>query len=65
MHVVCAVKMMGKYMWQSRLEIKDYFVEYFNRTTAIEAPYRCTSVIGGAHMCFVDSLDIHASVKHV
>ena len=52
-------------MWQSRLEIEDYFVEYFNRITAFEAPYRCTSVKGGAHMCFVDSLDIHASVKHV
>ena len=65
MHIVCAVKMMGKCMWQSRLEIEDYFVEYFNRITAFEALYRCTSVKGGAHMCFVDSLDIHASVKHV
>ena len=65
MHIVCAVKMTGKYMWQSRLEIEDYFVKYFNRITAFEAPYRCTSVKSGAHMCLVDSLDIYASVKHV
>ena len=52
-------------MWQSRVEIKGYSVVYFDRIAAFEAPYRWTSVQGGAHKCFVDSLDIHASTKHV
>ena len=53
------------HMWQSRVEIEGYFVVYFDCIAAFEAPYRCTCVKGGAHMHFVDSLDIHAFTKHV
>ena len=28
------------YMWQSCVEIKGYFVTYFNRFATFEAPYR-------------------------
>ena len=42
-------------MWQSRVEIEGYSVAYFDRIVAFEAPYRRTSVKGGAHMHFVDS----------
>ena len=52
-------------MWQSRVEIEGYSVAYFDRIAAFEVPYRWTSVKGGAHMHFVDLLDIHASTKHV
>ena len=52
-------------MWQSRLEIKDYSVAYFDRFAAFEVPYRWTSIKGGTHMRFVDSLDIHASMKRI
>ena len=52
-------------MQQSRVEIKGYSVAYFDRIAAFEAPYRWTSVKGGAHMRFIDSLDIHASTKRV
>ena len=52
-------------MWQSRVEIEGYFVAYFDRFAAFKVPYRWTSVKGGAHMRFIDSLDIHASAKHV
>ena len=52
-------------MWQSRVEIEGYSVMYFDRITAFEAPYRWTSGKGGAHMVFIDLLDIHVSVKHV
>ena len=40
-------------MWQSRVEIEGYFVTYFNRIAVLEAPYRWTSVKGGAHTHFV------------
>ena len=52
-------------MWQSCVEIEGYFVMYFDRIAVFEAPYCWTSVKGEAHMCFVDSLDIHASTKHI
>ena len=52
-------------MWQSRVEIEGYSVAYFNRIAAFEAPYCWTSVKGGAHMHFVDLLDVHASTKPV
>ena len=54
-----------EYMWQSHVEIEGYSVVYFNCIAAFEVPYRWTSVKGGPHMCFVDSLDIHASMKHI
>ena len=31
----------------------------------ISLPSKRCIVKGGAHMCFIDSLDIHASMKHV
>ena len=52
-------------MWQSRVEIEGYSITYFNHITAFEAVYHWTSIKGGAHMCFVDLLDIHASTKYV
>ena len=50
-------------MWQSRVEIEGYSVLYFDCIAAFEASYRWTSVKGGAHMHFLDLLDIHASMK--
>ena len=52
-------------MWQSCVEIEGYSVMYFDRIAAFEAPYRRTSARGVAHMRFVDSSDIHASMNHV
>ena len=52
-------------MWQSHVEIEGYSVVYFDYIAAFEVPYRWTSIKGGAHMRFVDSLDIHASTKRV
>ena len=45
-------------MWQSLVEIKDYFIVYLDHT-AFEVPYHWTSAKGGAHARFMDSLDIH------
>ena len=42
------------YMWQSRVENKDYSVMYFNHIAAFKASYRWTFVKGGAHT-FVDA----------
>ena len=53
------------YMWLSHVEIKCYFITYIDCIAAFEAPYHWTSGRGRVHMCFVDSLDIHASVKHI
>ena len=50
-------------MWQSCVEIEGYSVVYLDRIAAFKAPYRWTSVKGGAHMRFVDLLDIHATTK--
>ena len=33
-------------MWQSRVEIEDYSVVYFDHITVFEVPYR---IKGGAH----------------
>ena len=52
-------------MWESRVEIEGYSITYFDRIAAFEAPYHWTSVKGGAHIGFVDSLDIHASTKYI
>ena len=52
-------------MWQSRVEIEDYSIAYFDQIAVFEVPYRWTSVKGGAHMCFIDSLDIHTSTRFV
>ena len=53
------------YLWQSRVEIEGYSIAYFDRIAAFKALYRQTSVKGRARMRFVDSLDIHASTKHI
>ena len=53
------------YMWQSRVEIEGYSVVYFVCIAAFKAPYHWTSIKGGAHTRFVDSLAIHASTKRV
>ena len=42
-------------MWQSHVEIKGYSVAYFERIAVLEAPYRRTSVKGGARTCNVDA----------
>ena len=52
-------------MWQSRVEIEGYSVMYFNHIAALEVPYRSNSSKGGAHMGFIDLLEIHVSAKHV
>ena len=53
------------HMWKSRVEIEGYSVPYFDHIATFEALYRWTSVKGGAHMRFVDWLDIHVSTLHV
>ena len=53
------------YMWQFHIEIDGYSITYFDHITAFKAPYCWTSIKGGAHMHFVDSLDIHESTKLV
>ena len=60
---VCIYWSKIKYMWQSSVEIEGFSIVYFDRIAAFKAPYRWTSIKGGAHMPFVDS-DIHASTKH-
>ena len=52
-------------MLQSCVEIEGYSVAHFNWIVAFEVPYRWIFVKGWAHMHFVDSLDIHASMKCV
>ena len=52
------IKIYDNYVWQSRVEMEDYSIVYFNRITVFEVPYCWTAVKGGAHMHFVDSLDI-------
>ena len=54
-------------MRQSRVEIEGYSVAYFNHI-AVFIKCRITELplrVGGAHTCFIDVLDIHASMKHV
>ena len=45
--------------------MKDDSVVYLDRIVAFKALYRWTSIKGGAHTHFVDSLAIHASMKCV
>ena len=52
-------------MWQSCVETKGYSVMYFDQIAVFEAPYRWTSVKGGAHMCFMDALISNESTKHI
>ena len=50
---------------QFHVEIEGYSVAYFECIAAFDAPYRWTSVKGGAHTHSVDSSDIHAFTLHV
>ena len=43
----------GNYVWQFHVEIEGYSVAYFDHITVFEAPYRWTSVKGGAHMPYL------------
>ena len=44
-------------MWQSHVEIEYYSVAYFDRVTALKAPYLRTSVKGGAQTrCVIASI---------
>ena len=52
-------------MWQSRVEIEDYSVAYFDHIAAFKAPYRWNFSKGGAHMRFMNLFDIYTSTKHV
>ena len=47
------------------VKLEDYSIVYFNHIAVLKEPYHWTSVKGGAHMLFIDLLDIHASTKHV
>ena len=38
-------------MWQSRVEIEQYSIVYFNCVSVFEVLYRRTSIKGGAHTC--------------
>ena len=52
-------------MWQSRVEIEDYSVAYFDRIALFESLYHWTPAKGGPHTRFIDTLAIHASTKLV
>ena len=52
-------------MWQSCVETEGYSIAYFERIAVLEAPYRWTSVKGGAHMCNVDAWISDESTKCV
>ena len=53
------------HMWQSCVEIKSYFVTYFNCIAGFEVPYRWTSVKGGTHVCFADAWISNESMKRM
>ena len=53
------------YMWQSRVEIKDYSIAYFDCIAAFKAPYRWTSVKGKAHMHFGVIFDFYMRLSHM
>ena len=42
-------------MWQSRVEIEDYSITYFDHIGVFEVPYHWTFVKGGTHMHFLDA----------
>ena len=48
MMITPGVRRQLTHMWQSRVRIKGYSVVYFDRISAFEAPYRWTSIKGGA-----------------
>ena len=41
------------------------FIAFFDRISVFEAPYRWTSVKGGAHTCFVDAWISNESMKRI
>ena len=38
------------YVWQSRVEIENYSLAYFNHIAVLKVPYCLTSIKGGADM---------------
>ena len=51
--------------WQSRVEIEDHSIAYFDRIAVFKASDCWTFIKGGAHTRFVDSLDIRGSTRYV
>ena len=49
----------------SKIRLDGYSVAYFNCITTPEAPYHRTSIKGAAHMCLINIVDIHTSMKPV
>ena len=47
------------YMWQSRVEIKHYFIAYFDHVTALQVLKRRTLVKGGVRTCWVNVISIY------
>ena len=43
------------HMWQSWVEIEQYFAAYFDRITMFEALQHSASITGGPHMHWVNS----------
>ena len=52
-------------MWLSRVEIKDYSVEYFNCIAMFEVPYHWTFFKGEAHTCIIDVWISNKSAKRI
>ena len=50
-------------MWQSWVEIEHYFVAQFDHVTVFKAPWRKTSVKGGAHVCSEDAYKYLISLR--
>ena len=42
-------------MWQSWVQIELYYIVQFDQITGVEALYHNTSIMGGVHMCCVNS----------
>ena len=62
---MCCVASWWWNVWQFWIEIEDYSVANFKRIAAYKALHHRTSTKGGAHTPFVDTSDIHVSMKHV
>ena len=57
--------MLIRNMWQSRVEIEEYFITYFDPTIVFEALYPQTFVKSGIHTRFVELVDIHTSTQYI
>ena len=54
-----------QYMWQSQAETEHYSVAYFDCITTFEALWCRTSAKGGAHMCWVNMVNIHEFTQRI